>query len=123
MMGFPTETEEEIRMTVDYAMRSKLHSAGFFYVNPFPNTELARHYPLPDNWEEENPGMDYTAFSLNMSEVPDETIKHVFNQAYRRFHFQPGRMWRTFKVAPKNWYTLRSVPVIAMLSFFDLPNF
>ncbi len=29
MMGFPTETEEEIRMTIDYACRSKFHQVLF----------------------------------------------------------------------------------------------
>jgi len=40
MMGFPTETEEEMRMTIDFALKSSLHNALFFVVSPFeaPNS-------------------------------------------------------------------------------------
>ena len=40
MLGFPTETEEDMQMTVDVACNSRLHTATFFTVVPFPGTEL-----------------------------------------------------------------------------------
>ena len=40
MMGFPTETEEELQMTIDTATNSMLHTASFFTVIPFPGTQL-----------------------------------------------------------------------------------
>lgn len=40
MMGFPSETEEELRGTIDFALRSKLHAAYFFVVTPFAGTEM-----------------------------------------------------------------------------------
>jgi radical SAM superfamily enzyme YgiQ (UPF0313 family) len=123
MLGFPTETEAEVKETINYAMKSELHAASFFYLNPFPNTELVKTWPMPDNWERAHVDMDYTAFSLNLSEVPDEVLKKLYKQAYRKFHFQPRRMWRTFKVVPKNWNTVRSVAVIAALSLRGLTNF
>jgi len=40
MVGFPTETEAEMRMTIDFALKSSLHNALFFVVSPFEGTEL-----------------------------------------------------------------------------------
>ena len=40
MLGFPTETEEDMQATLDVACNSRLHTATFFTVIPFPNTEL-----------------------------------------------------------------------------------
>jgi len=123
MLGFPTETEAEMMATVDYALRSKLHAAGFFYVTPFPGTELAEKFPAPEAALMAVDRHDYTKMAVNLSPVPDERLKEIFRMAYRRFHFAPGRMWRTFKVAPKNLRTLWSVIVIAILSRRDYGNF
>ena len=40
MLGFPTETEEEMETTLEVACNSRLHTATFFTVIPFPGTEL-----------------------------------------------------------------------------------
>ena len=44
MFGFPTETLEEARSTVDLALRSPLHEALFFIVTPFAGTGLYELY-------------------------------------------------------------------------------
>jgi len=49
MLGFPTETVDEIKATIDFAIKSKLSYASFFTVTPQPETPL---YPLA---EKENP--------------------------------------------------------------------
>lgn len=40
MLGFPGEAVNEIKQTIDFAARSRLHLALFFLVVPFPGTEL-----------------------------------------------------------------------------------
>jgi radical SAM superfamily enzyme YgiQ (UPF0313 family) len=40
MIGFPTETEDEILETINFAAESKLHTAVFNIVTPFPGTRL-----------------------------------------------------------------------------------
>ena len=40
MLGFPSETEEEMRSTIDWASSSSFHTAAFFRVIPFKGTEL-----------------------------------------------------------------------------------
>ena len=36
MLGFPTETEEDMKATLEVACNSRLHTAAFFTVIPFP---------------------------------------------------------------------------------------
>ncbi|MFO8057365.1 MAG: radical SAM protein [bacterium] len=123
MLGFPTETEEEMEMTVEYGLSSKLHAAGIFYVTPFPGTELARSYPVPADVKPALDNVDYTRMELNLSEVPHERLQQISRKFYRDFHFSPGRMMRTFRVVPKNLRTLWSVAVVGILSFRDFGNF
>lgn len=119
MLGFPTETEEEMNMTVDYALNSKLHGAQFFYVNPHPGTELAeKYYPVPLEGDAVN-DMGYFDLKINLSEVPDETLRRIMKSVYRRFYFSPSRMWRLFRIVPKNLRTLWSVVVVTQLSLRD----
>ena len=40
MLGFPTETEEEMQQTVEVVCASALHTMSSFTVIPFPNTPL-----------------------------------------------------------------------------------
>ncbi len=122
MLGFPTETEEEMDMTVEYALKSSFHTAYFFYVNPFPGTELALKY-LPESVvADETDEMAYFDLRVNLSEVPDSVLRNINKQAYKRFYFSPRRMWRTFRVVPKNARTIWSVAVIALLSLKDRRN-
>ena len=41
LVGFPTETEEEIQATIEFSKEITAHTASFFIVNPFKGTELA----------------------------------------------------------------------------------
>ncbi len=123
MQGFPTETEAEMRRTIAYALRSRLHQAFFFYVNPFPGTELAQRFPVKERADNDDEGMRYSRLRVNLSEVPSETMKKINKAAYRRFHFSARRMWRTFLVAPKNIRTLWAVVITLALSFRDLDDF
>jgi radical SAM superfamily enzyme YgiQ (UPF0313 family) len=49
MLGFPTETVEELNATVEFALQSKMSMASFFTVVPQPGT------PLYDLAAKENP--------------------------------------------------------------------
>ncbi|MBZ0253516.1 MAG: B12-binding domain-containing radical SAM protein, partial [Candidatus Methylomirabilis sp.] len=40
MLGFPTETPEEIEATIDFAVKSRCLISGFFTVVPFPGSTL-----------------------------------------------------------------------------------
>jgi len=101
MLGFPTETEAEMRATIDWAAKSAFHTAAFFRVIPFKGTELFRQvehagYDLPTDWSAYEPYQS----DINLSEVEEKTILKLRKGAYRKFYVNPKRMWRIFKLIP-----------------------
>lgn len=101
MLGFPTETEEEMQATIDWAASSSFHTAAFFRVIPFKGTELftqVEHagYTLPTDWSAYEP---YET-DINLSTVAEPRIFKLRKQAYRRFYWNPARIFRIFKLIP-----------------------
>ena len=101
MLGFPSETEEEMRATIDWAAESSFHTAAFFRVIPFKGTELFEEvehagYELPTDWSAYEPYQS----DINLSEVPEERILKLRKRAYRAFYWNPRRLWRIFKLIP-----------------------
>lgn len=102
MLGFPTETLEELNMTVAYALRSPLHIAYFFIVTPFKNSQL---YQLggKDAIERAGSGFadhDYFKGNYNMSLVPDEIFFKAQLSAFRRFYLHPKRIFNILRDHP-----------------------
>ena len=101
MLGFPTETEEEMQATIDWAAASSFHTAAFFRVIPFKGTELFQQvehagFELPSDWSSYEP---YRS-EINLSAVPEERILALRKRAYRRFYLNPRRLWRIFRLIP-----------------------
>ena len=94
MLGFPTETEEEIKQTIDVACGSALHTSSFFTVTPFPNTPLY-DFVLKTHPEKlarvSYAGTDYSLIQVNLSEVPDSVLFYYQRKANRRFYMSPRR--------------------------------
>ncbi len=101
MLGFPTETEAEMRATIALAARSRLHTAMFFTVTPYAGTGLR------DSVDEQRlatfTDLDrHTARQFsNLSLVPDRTFASLRAQAYLRFYGDPRRMWRILRDLPR----------------------
>ena len=72
IMGFPTETAEDIEMTIRFARESKLAVASFFYLNPFPGTEVAKM--AGEEKVISKLFRDYSTLTVNLSAVDDETF-------------------------------------------------
>ena len=102
MMGFPTETEEEMRATVNYAVTSMLHVASFHVVNPFPATAIYREFEALGRLNDDANANDYEFYGapFNGSDVPDETFRALYQAAYLRFYLRPGRMVRILRDRP-----------------------
>jgi len=96
MLGFPTETPEEMQATVDFAVRSRLSHAVFNLVVPQPGT------PLYDEAARENRAAleriilhDYYAATSWYAEAYGVEIHKVRARAYMRFYLSsPWRWWR-----------------------------
>ncbi len=100
MLGFPTETEEEIKKTIDCARKSKLHIALFFIVTPFKGTELYETY-IQDAYIPYSHYHYYTDH-YNLSAVDGKTLRKLYKFAYWKFYSSPLRAFRIIRDYPTN---------------------
>jgi len=101
MLGFPTETREELQATVDFAVNSDLHAAHLFMVNPYKGTELAKlaeqigkrvSSKFDDNYL--TPGF------TNLTDLPDKDLDRIRRRGLLRFWLKPSRVWRIVRDYP-----------------------
>ena len=117
MLGFPDEIEEEMLMTIDYALKSKCHTASFFILTPFPGTKIYDE-AVAAGFDMEAMYSDYGAVSANLSRnVSSERIIRLRKTAFRKFYFNPRRMWSIYRTTPNKAALLRNVLRTARLSF------
>ncbi len=127
MLGFPTETAEECRSTIDLAVSTDLHEALFFAVSPFRGTEMfdmAIEHSGCDASKIAMDNLDFFNAGRNLSAMPDRQFERMFTGAYRRFYFSPRRALRIFLRHPRKWQMLMFVPQIMNKSILALmkPN-
>ena len=104
MIGFPTETLEEMQKTIDFALESPLMSASFFIVVPFPGTELARLYADAGFTREMDPAdYCYRADTSAYQELTGTDLKKIQKRAYRRFYRDPRRLINGLRRVPGKW--------------------
>jgi anaerobic magnesium-protoporphyrin IX monomethyl ester cyclase len=102
MLGFPTETIDEIEATIDYAVRSELTQAYFFNVVPQPGT------PLYDLARQENAAalqsqalQEYNANTTWYAAAYGVDMRRVIKRAYFRFFVLSPRRWpRLLRMMP-----------------------
>ena len=103
MFGFPTETSEEMQLTLETMVSSTLHTASFFTVLPFPNTrlyEVAREY-CPERLERLNyDDVNFSSVRINLSAVPDAELFGFQRRANRVFFTRPRRIFRILRDYP-----------------------
>ncbi len=116
MLGFPTEVEEEMQLTIDTASNSMLHTASFFTVVPFPNTEL--HAYVEREAPEKLVGIsyddaDFCLAPMNLSAVPNERFFRLQRGANRQFFSRPGRLFRILRDFPQPHRLPAYMPILA----------
>jgi anaerobic magnesium-protoporphyrin IX monomethyl ester cyclase len=97
MMGFPTETREEVQMTIDYGCSTRLHSATFFLLNPFRGTEIYEQ-AAKEGMTLLNNDPSYTVYhsgTVNCSTLTNTELLNMKRKAYLRFYFGGGRIVRS----------------------------
>lgn len=121
MLGFPTETREEMQMTIDTASNSWLHQAFFFKVTPYPKTALwdAAMEACPERMAEiEYANHDYQYEPvINLSTVGDDELSEIARRAIRTFYGRPGRALRIARDFPKPLKLVRYVPGMVQHAF------
>ncbi len=102
MLGFPTETEAEMRSTISFAHSSRLHLALFFTPNPFRNTGLYDMFASAGKLPGNIGTIDYEYYGspFNASEVPGGKYRRLYRWAYYGFYFNPLRALRIARDRP-----------------------
>jgi len=100
MMGFPGETEEEMRKTIEFARNSRLITANFSLVKLFPGTALYEKFGKPGVKPQNGYAFSYDLVGANLSQVDDERLMQLRALAYRRFYFKPRRIWDVWRFTP-----------------------
>jgi radical SAM superfamily enzyme YgiQ (UPF0313 family) len=104
MLGFPTETEEEMQLTIQTMCTSLLHTASFFTVTPFPNTRLyqevsERH---PERLQRLQYGdTNFATIKVNLTDLPDDVLFGYQRKANRKFFLNPRRILRIVRDYPQ----------------------
>jgi anaerobic magnesium-protoporphyrin IX monomethyl ester cyclase len=110
MLGFPGETEEEIRQTIRFAIELPLSRAQFAITTPYPGTPIyndlvaSKEIRLKDEDDPEfvNDWYRYSAYISYTDQEPIWTpkwlshtkLKRYQKQAVRRFYLRPRQFWR-----------------------------
>jgi anaerobic magnesium-protoporphyrin IX monomethyl ester cyclase len=96
MLGFPTETSDEIRSTIDYAEATDLFFASFFIVTPYPGT------PLWDQTmsDKESSTLDFGDYNylsgyFNLGDLSSDELRKLQKEAYKRFYRR--KRWKILK--------------------------
>jgi len=101
MVGFPTETLEEMRMTFDYALRSRLNTASFFIVNAHKGTKLYEMAGfLGLNVDYRPSAHNYMSPDFQLSRVPTDRVRRMIRNTYFRFFSSPRRLVRIMRTVP-----------------------
>jgi len=100
MFGFLNETEEDMRMTAEFAVKSKLCTASFFILQPFPNTEIFNQAIASGFDLAGYPQEHYYRVAHNISQVPIDKIYKIRGEAIRKFYFSFIRFFRYLRTTP-----------------------
>ncbi len=110
MLGFPTETLEEMEMTISYALNSRLMRAWFFTVVVYPRTELfeiaKREYPEFDFSGYNFFNLRYWSEEPFYNRVTGIDVYKIQRKGYRRFFMRPSIILGIFSRFPKNRWLL-----------------
>jgi radical SAM superfamily enzyme YgiQ (UPF0313 family) len=106
MLGFPTETEEEMQATIDFNLKSAAHVTHFFVVTPYEGTTM--HEEL-ERWgikkgELDDELLGYQNFSGSdehgsLSPVPRSRIQTFIIDAVQKFFFDARRLRRMIELS------------------------
>jgi len=98
MLGFPSETLEEIESTVKYALESKLSNASFFSVQIYPHSDLMeiakKIYPDFDFSRFDNFDFHYWDRNPFYSRATGIDLFLIQRRAYRRFFLRFNIIFR-----------------------------
>ncbi len=102
MIGFPTETVEEMAETINYAVKSDLDAAAFFQVIPYPGTKLwewafKKNGHLADTFSFKPEQFHFSSGHSASTHLSHRELTFLVLSAYFRFFTRPSRLIRLFR--------------------------
>ena len=118
MIGFPTETRQEILQTINFAKELDVDVAQFMASTPFPGTEMweiaKANGTISDDWNSFTfYAPDKLPFSSNL--LSDKELLELYRKAYKSFYLRPGYMLkqllklRSFTDIQRYWLAAKGV--------------
>ena len=121
MLGFPDETKEDIKATIDFACKSDLHTAGFSILSSFPGTEVHQIATEKGQIIEINSdNVTYQKVTANVSAVDSKTLVRMHKFASWKFYLNPIRIYRMIKAMPHPIDFFRSLRAHFRLKFIGI---
>jgi anaerobic magnesium-protoporphyrin IX monomethyl ester cyclase len=120
MIGMPTETEEDIKKTINVLLKLPLDDFHISHLAPFPGSEIyfsASQYGYFDNDWKKMSGWKTIFVPRGLSK---KKLTYYSNYAFRRFYFRPRIIWN-YIVKIRSWRHLK-VYFTAFLGFLSFIN-
>ena len=118
MIGFPTETREEVLQTINFAKELDVDVAQFMVSTPFPGTEMweiaKANGTISDDWSSFTfYAPDKMPFSSNL--LSSDELLTLYKRAYKSFYLRPKFIFKQlFKLrsltdVQRNWLAAKGV--------------
>jgi len=112
MLGFPTETKEEMLQTIRFAKEEGFHIINMFFVTAPPNTVMFNEM-FGKSSEGANVKINrYQKLSYNKSAVSDRELRCIWSRGHREFYLRPRQIWRIWRAVPDKRILLRNGLVV-----------
>ncbi|MEJ2079071.1 MAG: radical SAM protein [Acidobacteriota bacterium] len=118
MIGFPTETIEEINMTIRFACETELDEALFSIVIPYPGTELS-HQIIQERLYDQTDHLN-RVHRIRTNEFDFKTLKKLQRKAYTMFFLT---RFRFIRMLPKLFALRSSLKYVRAIERNLLPGF
>lgn len=118
MIGFPTETVEEIEMTIRFACETELDEALFSIVVPYPGTELS-HQIIREQLYDQTDHLN-RVHRIRTGDFDFRTLKRLQRKAYVKFFLT---RFRFVRMLPKLFQIRSSMKYVRAIERNLLPTF
>ena len=120
MIGFVTETREEIQQTIDLAMSLPLLHGSFLAVTPYENTELYRITKEYDPDFDPGKNAQFIGYSPSYTKKMGYDLPKIQRWAYTHFYFRSTRLLRMLRRFPRPFHFLRCFFVEGVRAFVGI---
>lgn len=96
MLGYPQDTPETVRQTIDYAIHLNTYGAQFTIATPYPGTPWYQDLAAEGGQELDPEWEHYNQYRLVFKHpnLTFEELERFKSEAYRRYYLRPSFAWK-----------------------------